>query len=94
MDKFKKEANPAPEALNELLFSDDQGLINEDEKAIQAWTYKQSECCIEAYDKKISFSKTETMKVIRTLGDFAISIDQWYSVQANILAAFSHRMGT
>ena len=36
MDKFKKEANPAPEALNELLFSDDQSLINEDEKATQA----------------------------------------------------------
>ena len=28
MDKFKKEANPAPEALNKLLFSDDQSLIN------------------------------------------------------------------
>ena len=75
MDKFKKETNPAPEALNELLFSDDQSLINEDEKATQAWTYEQSECCIEAYDKKISLSKTETMKVIRTPGDLAISIN-------------------
>ena len=36
MNKFKKEANPAPEALNELLFSDDQSLANEDEKATQA----------------------------------------------------------
>ena len=36
MDKFKKEANPAPEALNKLLFSDDQSLINADEKATQA----------------------------------------------------------
>ena len=75
MDKFKKEANPALEALNELLFSDDQSLINEDEKAIQAWTHEQSECCIEAYEKEISFSKTETMKVIRTPGDLAISIN-------------------
>ena len=32
----QKEANPAPETLNELLFSDDQSLINEDEKTIQA----------------------------------------------------------
>ena len=38
MDKFKKEANPAPEALNAgvRLFSNDQSLINEDEKATQA----------------------------------------------------------
>ena len=36
MDKFKKEANPDLEALNEWLFSDDQSLSNEDEKAIQA----------------------------------------------------------
>ena len=35
MDRIKNEANPDPEALNELLFTDDQILINEDEKAIQ-----------------------------------------------------------
>ena len=34
--QVQKEANPDLEALNEWLFSDDQSLSNEDEKAIQA----------------------------------------------------------
>ena len=32
----QKRGKPASEALNELLFSDDQSLVNEDEKATQA----------------------------------------------------------
>ena len=40
MDNITKEANPEPEALNEMLFADDQSLANEDEKKLQKHTIK------------------------------------------------------
>ena len=40
MDMIAKEANPDPEAMNELLFADDQSTFHEDEGQLQAHTSK------------------------------------------------------
>ena len=66
-NKITKEANPEPEAFNEMLFADDQSFTNEDEKKkkLQKQTNSLNTTC-EEYDTKISISQTETMKVSRT----------------------------
>ena len=64
MDIITKEANPDPDTLNELLFADDQSLINEDKTEQQEHTTNLNAAC-ERYDMKISISKTEAMKVSR-----------------------------
>ena len=74
MDMIAKEANPDPEALNELLFADDQSIFHEDEGQLQEHTPNLNAAC-ENYGMKISLSKTETMKVSREPGDLNININ-------------------
>ena len=62
MDKITKEANADLQELNELLFADDQAVINEDKNQLQEHTDQLNTCC-ENYGMKISISKTEAMTV-------------------------------
>ena len=79
MDKITKEANPEPEALNEMLFADDQSIANEDEKKLQKHTNSLNTIC-EEYDMKISISETVAMKVSRTPIKFNINGTQLQQV--------------
>ena len=74
MDRITKEANLEPEALNELLFADDQSLAYESEGRLQEHTSSLNSTC-EEYDMKISVNKTETMRVSRTPGTLNIKIN-------------------
>ena len=74
MDRITKEANLEWEALNELLFADDQSLAHESEERLKEHTSSLNSTC-EDYDMKISVNKTETMKVSRTLGTLNIKIN-------------------
>ena len=67
MDRITKEANLEPEALNELLFADDQSLAHKYEERLQEHTSSLNSTC-EVYDMKISVNKTEPMKISRTSG--------------------------
>ena len=87
-----KEANLEPEALNELLFADDQSLAHESEERLQEHTSSLNSIC-EEYDMKISINKTETMKVSRTPGTLNIKINDTNLKQSsNILAVYSQKM--
>ena len=68
----RAKANQEPEAFNEMLFADDQSFANEDEK--KKHTNSLNTTCDE-YDKKISISQTETMKVSRTPSKHNININ-------------------
>ena len=74
MDRITKEANLEPEALNELLFADDQSLAHESEERVQKHTTSLNST-YEEYDMKISVNMTETMKVSRTPGTLNIKIN-------------------
>ena len=74
MDRITKEVNLEPEALDELLFANDQGPAHESEERLQEHTSSLNSTCGE-YDMKISVNKTETMKVSRTLGTLNIKIN-------------------
>ena len=74
MDRIPKDANLEPEALNELLFADDQSLAHESEERLQEHTSSLNSTC-EEYDMKISVNKTETIKVSRTPGTLNININ-------------------
>lgn len=74
MDQITKEANPDPEALNELLFAGDQAMINNDKVQLQEHTEQLNACC-ENFDMRISISKTEVMTVSRKPEDFNIKIN-------------------
>ena len=96
MEKFKKEANPAPEALNDLLFSDDQSLINEDEKATLAWTREQSERALKHMTEKSALVRLKQWRWSEhqaTLPSASMALSLSRLNNSNILAAFSHRMG-
>jgi len=67
MDRITREANPAPEESNELLFADDQALIHSNADKLQSHTDRLNAAC-ERYDMKISVSKTESMVVSRSQG--------------------------
>ncbi|KAI8519496.1 hypothetical protein Bbelb_027530 [Branchiostoma belcheri] len=71
MDKITKQANPKPEALNELLFADDQNLISEKTDRLQEHTTTLNTAC-EDYDMRISINKTESLKISRTPGNLDI----------------------
>ena len=73
MDQIK-EANPDPEALNEL-FADDQAMINSDKTKLQEHTEHLNESC-QAYDMKISVNKTEVMSVSRRPTKLDVTINQ------------------
>ena len=62
MDQITKEANPYPEVLNELMFADDQAMMNNDKTQLQEHIDQLNESC-ETYGMKISTSKTEVMTV-------------------------------
>ena len=72
MDRITKEASLEPEALNELLFADDQSLAHESEERLQEHTSSLNSTC-EEYDMKISINKTKTMKVSETSGTLNIN---------------------
>jgi len=74
MDQITKEANPDLEALNELLFADDQSLMNQNKAALQDHTDQLNTSC-ERYDMKISITKTEVMSVSRNPGKLDININ-------------------
>ena len=73
-DKITREAKLNPEDLNEMLFADDQSLVHEKEGELQEHMNSVNTQC-ENFGMKISFSKTETMKVNRTPGHLDINID-------------------
>ena len=74
MDRITKEANIEQEALNELLFADDQSQTHESKERYKKHTSSLNSTC-EEYDLKISVNKTETMKVSRTPGNLNIKIN-------------------
>ena len=45
MDQITKEKNPDPEALNELMFADDQAMMNNDKIQLQEHTDRLNESC-------------------------------------------------
>ena len=74
MDRITTEANLEPEALNKLLFADDQSLAHESEECLQEHTSSLNSTR-EEYDMQISVHKTETMKVRRTPDTLNIKIN-------------------
>ena len=74
MDKITKAANDNITELNELLFADDQSIVNTDEEELQQHTTKLNEEC-KHMNMKISIAKTEVMKVSRNPGQLNIVID-------------------
>ena len=74
MDRITKEANPDPEALNELLFADDQAMLNGDKDLLQHHTNQLNTYC-EEYGMRISVGKTEVMSVSRVPEQLDIKIN-------------------
>ena len=77
MDQISTEANPDPETLNELVFADDQAVVNNDKIQLHEHTDQINESC-ETYDMKISTSKTEVMTVSKRPDKLDINI---YGIQ-------------
>ncbi|XP_076451221.1 uncharacterized protein LOC143287162 [Babylonia areolata] len=84
MDQITKEANPDPEAPNELMFADDQAMMNNDKTQLQEHTDQLNTSC-ENYNMKISVSKTEVMTVSRRPEKLDISINGTQLKQASEL---------
>ena len=82
MDRITKEANPDPEALNELMFADDQAMMNNDKTQLQEHTDQLNESC-ETYSMKISTSKTEVMTVSKRPDKLDININGTQLKQTN-----------
>ena len=82
MDQITKEANPDPEALNELMFADDQAMMNNDKTQLQEHIDQLNESC-ETYSMKISTSKTEVMTVSRRPDKLDININGTQLKQTN-----------
>jgi len=74
MDRITRDANPDPESLNELLFADDQGLLNDNTERLQEHVDKLNTAC-EEHDMHISIIKTEVMTVSRTPKTLDITIN-------------------
>ena len=74
MDHITKEANLDPETLNELMFTDDQAMVNNDKIHLQEHTDQLNERC-ETYGMKISTSKTEVMTVSKKPDKLDININ-------------------
>ena len=72
MDQITKEANPHPEALNELM--DDQAMMNNDKTQLREHTDQLNESC-ETYGMKISTSKTWVMTVSKRPDRLDININ-------------------
>ena len=82
MDQITKEANPDPEALNELMFADDQAMMNNDKTQLQEHIDQLNESC-ETYSMKISTSKTEVMTVSKRPDKLDININGTQLKQTN-----------
>ena len=82
MDEITKRANPNIENINELLFADDQGLINEDEDELQRHANSLNTEC-QNHNMKISISKTEAMHISKTSKDIKIKINNEEIKQTN-----------
>ena len=82
MDQITKEANPDPEALNELMFADDQAMMNNDKTQLQEHIDQLHESW-ETYSMKISTSKTEVMNVSKRLDKLDININGTQLKQIN-----------
>ena len=82
MDQITKEANPDPEALNELMFADDQAMMNNDKTQLQEHIDQLNESC-ETYSMKISTSKTEVMTVSKRPDKLEIKINGTQLKQTN-----------
>ena len=74
MDQITKEANPDPEALNELMFADDQAMMHNDKAQLQEHVDQLNES-YETYSMKISTSKTEVMTVSKRPDKLDININ-------------------
>ncbi|KAI8516720.1 hypothetical protein Bbelb_053010 [Branchiostoma belcheri] len=74
MDRITQEANPDPVSLNELLFADDQGLLNESKAQLQHHTDNLNRAC-RSHDMKISIGKTEAMSVGRCPEKLEITVN-------------------
>ena len=79
MDQITKEANPDPEALNEL---DDQAMMNNDKIQLQEHIDQLNESC-ETYSMKISTSKTAAMTVSKRPDKLDININGTQLKQTN-----------
>ena len=79
MDQMTKEANPDPEALNELMFVDDQAMMNNDKTQLQEHTDQLNESC-ETYSMK---SRTEVMTVCKRPDKLDININGTQLKQTN-----------
>ena len=82
IDQITKEANPDPEALNELMFADDQAMMNNDKTHLQEHTDQLNESC-ETYGMKISTSKTEVMTVSKRPNKLDININRIHLKHTN-----------
>ena len=82
MDQITKEANPDPEVLNELMFADDQAMMNNDKTQLQEHIDQLNESC-ETYSMKISTSKTEVMTVSKRPDKLDININGTQLKQTN-----------
>ena len=71
-----------PEALNELMFADDQAMMNNDKAELQEHTNLLNASC-EKYDMKISIGKTEVMTVSRRPYKLDININRCQLNQAS-----------
>ena len=82
MDQITKEANPDPEALNELMFTDDLAMMNNDKTQLQEHIDQLNESC-KTYSMKISTSKTEVMTVSKRPDKLDININGTQLKQTN-----------
>ena len=82
MDQIEKEANPDLEALNELMFADNQAMMNNDKTQLQEHIDQLNESC-ETYSMKISTSKTEVMTVSKRPDKQDININGTQLKQTN-----------
>ena len=82
MDQITREVNPDPEALNELMFADDQAMMNNDKTQLQEHIDQPNESC-ETYSMKISTSKTEVMTVSKRPDKLDININGTHLKQTN-----------
>ncbi|XP_078682180.1 uncharacterized protein LOC144916731 [Branchiostoma floridae x Branchiostoma belcheri] len=74
MAKITKEANPDPLALNKLIYTDDQTIVNGSEDKLQQHTDSLNTEG-ENHGMKVSIEKTEVMTVGRTPKKLEISIN-------------------
>ena len=66
MGQITKEAIPDPETLNELMFADDQAMMNNDKTQLQEHIDQLNESC-ETYSMEISTSKTASKTEVTTV---------------------------